>query len=511
VIEQLRQVTAQQKAAAAVASAQEEQLLLPMDAAAAAAKSAVSTASVGGVQNQQLVYVQSFDNEAQPKDTNDAGTQAGALLEQRDQGATEGDVLQQQLREALSNAISAVTAPRPATRGAAAIGGAGQADSKDAPQQAGPQQSTSQPKTDNKQPVAGAANQPAATARNTATSGHQQQPSATKQPTSPPSSKAKVQAVLPKVDPPKAAAAAAEQAQTSQSVGAAPSGADARNSISVSTASASSSDSQEKFPSLLSVTRTKNARDPEESTKQASTAGDKLWGMHVQPGIKLNLLPPNNMFWWQAKPEEQQQQPDEQRQQQQPKPWQEQLKARSKQHSKQQPAPSPTTQEARSAEEADKKLAGQKILPREPLHISPPPRTTSVAVIDTARHLLQIPSSFLGISHEWTRVEDINTAPGYKAALELLSNYSTGPFIIRVGGGSTDSTKDLLPQGVYKAMYQVHKETGASFILGLNFEDTNQQLTQGQWQRAQRGLPEGALVAFELGNEVRLQSERHCR
>lgn len=81
--------------------------------------------------------------------------------------------------------------------------------------------------------------------------------------------------------------------------------------------------------------------------------------------------------------------------------------------------------------------------------------------------------------------------------------YLAGPFIVRVGGGSTDSTKDLLPQGVYKALKNLHKETGVKYILGINFEDLDQKLTQGQMQRARRSLPADALLSFELGNEVR--------
>jgi hypothetical protein len=109
----------------------------------------------------------------------------------------------------------------------------------------------------------------------------------------------------------------------------------------------------------------------------------------------------------------------------------------------------------------------------------------------------------MGISHEWNHVEAMNTAPGYKEALKLLSSYGTGPFIIRVGGGSTDNTKELLPYGTYTALRQVYRETGARFILGLNFADADLRLTQAQVLRAQRNLPENALVSFELGNEVR--------
>lgn len=97
----------------------------------------------------------------------------------------------------------------------------------------------------------------------------------------------------------------------------------------------------------------------------------------------------------------------------------------------------------------------------------------------------------------------LTTLPGYKAAIKLLSSYGTGPFGVRVGGGSTDSTKEVLPYTVYKALRQLYQEAGVRFILGLNFEDVNLKLTQAQMLRAQKSLPDDAVVTFELGNEVR--------
>jgi hypothetical protein len=165
----------------------------------------------------------------------------------------------------------------------------------------------------------------------------------------------------------------------------------------------------------------------------------------------------------------------------------------------------PTADETTKADESDRKLEGHKIMPREPLHISPPPSLTSLTAIDIDHALLQIPSSFMGISHEWNHVEDLNAAPGYKAALRLLGSYGTGPFIVRVGGGSTDSTKEVLSPNVYKALRQMYKEAGVRYILGLNFEDADMKLTQAQVKRAKANMPEGSLVTFELGNEVSLQ------
>jgi hypothetical protein len=170
----------------------------------------------------------------------------------------------------------------------------------------------------------------------------------------------------------------------------------------------------------------------------------------------------------------------------------------------------PTADETKRANESDRKLEGQKIMPREPLHISPPPSLTSVTAIDIDTALLQIPSSFMGMSHEWNHVEDLNAAPGYKAALRLLGSYGTGPFIVRVGGGSTDNTKEVLSPNVYKALRQMYKEAGVRYILGLNFEDADMKLTQAQMKRAKANMPEDSVVTYELGNEVSSQRSIRC-
>jgi hypothetical protein len=43
-----------------------------------------------------------------------------------------------------------------------------------------------------------------------------------------------------------------------------------------------------------------------------------------------------------------------------------------------------------------------------------------------------------------------------------------------------------------------------TFILGLNFFDQDVNLAKGQMDAAKKGLPEGSIQSFEIGNEVRL-------
>jgi hypothetical protein len=110
-------------------------------------------------------------------------------------------------------------------------------------------------------------------------------------------------------------------------------------------------------------------------------------------------------------------------------------------------AQAPTADDALGTALADHKLAGNQQLP--PLHVSPPPSLSDTVTVDVDARLLQVPQSFLGLSHEWDHVEELDTNPGYKRAVKLLSSYGSGPLIIRVGGGSTDKITELLPASVY--------------------------------------------------------------
>jgi hypothetical protein len=71
-----------------------------------------------------------------------------------------------------------------------------------------------------------------------------------------------------------------------------------------------------------------------------------------------------------------------------------------------------------------------------------------------------IPSSFLGISHEWTNVEELNHGGSYLQLLQDLTAYGSGPLVVRVGGGSTDKLTTVPPQSTWVALKQLHEATG---------------------------------------------------
>lgn len=71
-----------------------------------------------------------------------------------------------------------------------------------------------------------------------------------------------------------------------------------------------------------------------------------------------------------------------------------------------------------------------------------------------------IPSSFLGISHEWTNVEELNHGGSYLQLLKDLTAYGSGPLVVRVGGGSTDKQAEVPPESTFKALRELHNVTG---------------------------------------------------
>lgn len=71
-----------------------------------------------------------------------------------------------------------------------------------------------------------------------------------------------------------------------------------------------------------------------------------------------------------------------------------------------------------------------------------------------------IPSSFLGISHEWTNVEELNQGGTYLQLLKDLTAYGSGPLVVRVGGGSTDLLTHVPPESTWRSLKQLHDATG---------------------------------------------------
>eukprot|EP00877_Chromochloris_zofingiensis_P009590 jgi/Chrzof1/4885/Cz15g03040.t1 len=113
-----------------------------------------------------------------------------------------------------------------------------------------------------------------------------------------------------------------------------------------------------------------------------------------------------------------------------------------------------------------------------------------------------IPQSFMGISHEWPHVDELNR-PEYFDIFKRLQSYGSGPLVLRIGGGSSDLQTFVPPDSVWKALTNLHLQTGILFIIGLNFELGDTNLAKGQMDAAKAGLPANSIIGFEIGNEVR--------
>lgn len=131
-----------------------------------------------------------------------------------------------------------------------------------------------------------------------------------------------------------------------------------------------------------------------------------------------------------------------------------------------------------------------------------PAAFSAVSVLDVDKLGPMVPQSFMGFSHEWPNVEEMTDIPQYVDVIKLLQSYGSGPLSLRIGGGSTDMQKTVPGPAVWDSLSKLHKATGMTYILGLNFFDQNVELARNQMDAARKGLPEGSIQSFEIGNEV---------
>lgn len=117
-----------------------------------------------------------------------------------------------------------------------------------------------------------------------------------------------------------------------------------------------------------------------------------------------------------------------------------------------------------------------------------------------------ISPTFMGLSHEWfdsqrmmgssrTGVNQI-----YRQLLKNLLAYGSGPVQLRIGGNSTDRTKEPTPQTV-EPFADVARSVGAKFTLGVNLGSGNVKLAADQTQAYLRDMPPGSVDGIEIGNE----------
>jgi Glycosyl hydrolase family 79 C-terminal beta domain/IPT/TIG domain len=118
----------------------------------------------------------------------------------------------------------------------------------------------------------------------------------------------------------------------------------------------------------------------------------------------------------------------------------------------------------------------------------------------------QIPLNFLGFSHEWGDAENvlgssiIGVNKIYRQLLKNLMNGGSYPFLIRIGGGSTDVTGEPTASTI-PPFAELANDMGVHFTFGVNLGSDDDQLAVDQATAYVSQMPAGSLDAIEIGNE----------
>src|SRR5579859_850139 len=136
------------------------------------------------------------------------------------------------------------------------------------------------------------------------------------------------------------------------------------------------------------------------------------------------------------------------------------------------------------------------------------------ASVDPTQPGTTIPARYLGFSHEWSDGPPLmgggallmgapsnGTNPIYRQLIQNLLAYGAGPFEVRIGGNSTDSTAEPPGPSVVSPFAQLNSDLGVTFILSVNLGSGNVKLAADQARAYVQGMPPGSLDGIEIGNE----------
>ncbi len=152
-----------------------------------------------------------------------------------------------------------------------------------------------------------------------------------------------------------------------------------------------------------------------------------------------------------------------------------------------------------------------------PLSASAPPALAPAQAdvrIGSSRDAMRVPRSFLGISTEYSSLPVYEQQlPLFERVLSLLRVRGDGPLVLRIGGNSADDTLwepragrtppwaiGVTPQVLRRARRLVRRE-GVKLILDLNLITASPQKAARLARAAERALPRGSIIGFEIGNE----------
>jgi hypothetical protein len=130
-----------------------------------------------------------------------------------------------------------------------------------------------------------------------------------------------------------------------------------------------------------------------------------------------------------------------------------------------------------------------------------------------------VPHSFLGLSTEyWTLPVDERHITLYKRVISMLHVPGDGPFVLRIGGDSSDhalfdpAVRDLprwafgLTEDFIARTARLVHEIGLRVIVDLNLITATPQEAAAWAQEAEAAMPKGSIIGFEVGNEPDLYS-----
>ncbi len=135
-----------------------------------------------------------------------------------------------------------------------------------------------------------------------------------------------------------------------------------------------------------------------------------------------------------------------------------------------------------------------------------------------------IPRSYFGLSTEYWALPIFERQTAlFERVLALLHASGDGPLVLRIGGDSADYTywdpgSGIMPAWVFRltpdwlsSARTLVRGTGAKLIIDLNVI-TGSPWQAGEWaQAAERELPRGSIVGFEIGNEDDIYSRSYWR
>lgn len=142
-----------------------------------------------------------------------------------------------------------------------------------------------------------------------------------------------------------------------------------------------------------------------------------------------------------------------------------------------------------------------------------------VVTLDVANPGGKVPDDFLGLSVEWSHVNDVlgdTTGHPRASVVQLLKNFASDghTLVLRIGGNSEDQAYwnpggGALPSGATVSLdasqlgvlSELSTATGVHYVLGLNLARNDPANAAALVTAALSALPAGAIDAFEVGNE----------